>query len=118
MKDMRSASGKGSTRLHRRRTADVTVRNKSGGRHENHNRLSPAISDSLAARFSSPLSAIARPHNSTLRSKSFTSLRHFVCAVETPVAVNVTQPGNILFKTTNAGRIVFYHQRFATQSPL
>jgi len=30
----------------------------------------------------------------------------------------VTQPGNILSKTTNAGRIVFYHQRFATQSPL
>src|SRR5437016_203308 len=39
------------------------------------------------------LSATARPHNFTLRFKSSTSLRHFVCAVERPVAVNVTQPG-------------------------
>jgi hypothetical protein len=46
------------------------------------------------------LSATARPHNSTLRSKSFTSLRHFVCAVELPVAVNVNKRGNTLFKTT------------------
>src|SRR5258708_5199604 len=32
MKDMRSASGKGSTRWHHRKTADVTVGNKSSGK--------------------------------------------------------------------------------------
>ena len=46
------------------------------------------------------LSATARPHNSALRSKSFTLLRHFVCAVERPVAENVISRGNILFKTS------------------
>jgi hypothetical protein len=49
---------------------------------------SVAFSINFSASFT--LSATARPHNFTLRSKSFTALRHFVCAVERPVAVNVT----------------------------
>jgi hypothetical protein len=44
---------------------------------------------------SQALSATARPHNSTLRSESFIPLRHFVCAVERPVAEEVVR-GNIL----------------------
>jgi len=45
------------------------------------------------------LSATARPHNFTLRSRSFTSLRHFVCPVERPVAVNIIRR-ETLFKTS------------------
>src|SRR6266446_4028814 len=42
---------------------------------------------------SSSLSATARPRNFTLRSKSFTPLRHSVRAVERPVAGEVIKPG-------------------------
>jgi len=64
-----------------------------------------------------PLSATARPHNFPLRFKSFTSLRHFVCAVERPVAVNVTQPAKLLSKTKN-GELSSITNASQSESPL
>lgn len=64
------------------------------------------------------LSATARPHNFTPRSKSFNSLRHFVCAVERPVTVNVISRGNIPFKTNDRTRRTSILTSLGPQRPL